>query len=278
MISSNQVGGSGLLVVDQQLLDQENKPPVLVQPSLSFELPPALKRAGDIAISLSMGALGGYILYGITRLANKMEMVGDVTSVIHPLPYILMSIASTALVESASLTYDVALHVLGKRKDFEDLAQSENISALDRLRQRAWKVMGYMEKLQNDIDVIFSRLFDIRTAKEIRENGVVDRDLCLMEISRRVFCEQVSETARNAIPQELGLYIIEACGYTILGGHVFIWLHGLNFLNGMIDKIGKVKQKVDFEQHQEELKPDAPLPGNFLLENGEDFQRLFSGG
>ena len=219
---------------------------------LNFEIPPTVKRAGDFVVSIGVGALSGYIFYWITRLIDKLGMLGEAGgSAIHPLPYILSGVVSAAMVEVAKLTYEASLHILGERDLYENLDYPENAPQFDRLRQHTWKVIGRVEKLQHNIDVIFSRIFDISSAKEIREKNIPDRDLYFMEISRRAFWEQIHETLSTAIPQELGVYLVEACGYAVLGGHLFIWLHGVIFLSGLIDKVGQVYHKIHSEEEQQ---------------------------
>jgi hypothetical protein len=225
-------------------------PPLIPSNVNPLEVPPAIKRGAEIVGSLAVGAIGGYIFYWMTRLVARLGMLGEVGGAIHPLPYILAGIASAALVETARLTYDLALVILGDRKTYENLAEPEKASTFDSLRQRTWKVVTRLDKLQQDVDVIFSRFCHIRTAKEIREKAIPDRQLYFMEVTRREFWAQARETITSAIPQEVGIYAVEAAGYTILGGHLFVWLYGIMFLNGLIDKVGKVYQK----KHEEERK------------------------
>ena len=230
------MNSSTQLVVSQQVNPES---------PLNFEIPPTVKRVG-------VGALNGYIFYWITRLIDKLGMLGEAGgSAIHPLPYILSGVVSAAIVEVAKLTYEASLHTLGKRGLYENLDHPENAPQFDRLRQHTWKVIGRVEKLQHNIDVIFSRIFDISPAKEIREKNIPDRDLHFMEISRRAFWEQIHETLSTSIPQELGVYLVEACGYAVLGGHLFIWLHGVIFLSGLMDKVGQVYHKIQQQEERE---------------------------
>jgi hypothetical protein len=130
---------------------------------------------------------------------------------------------------------------------YEDLSHLEKASTVDHLRHRTWKVIGRVEKLQQDIDGVFSHILGIRTAKEIRKKHIPDRDLYFMEIARRAFGEQVFETVGSAVPLELGVYVVEACGYTVFGGHLFM-LHGVTFLTGMMLKVQQVYNEIDLEE------------------------------
>lgn len=224
----------------------------------NMNIPPVVKRGAEVVGSLTVGALSGYIFYWITRLGARLGMI-DKEAVIRPLPYVLSGIMSAGLVETVRLIYDLALSILGERKEYENLVNSEKASAFDRLRQKTWKVVTHVEKIQQEIDVIYSRLFDIRTEEEIRNKYPTDRQYYLShptftEVIRSVFKEQIKETMTAAVPQELGVYAVEAMGFTIIGGHLFIWLHGVVFLNGLINKIGKVYEKIQAVEEEEEIK------------------------
>ena len=216
------------------------------------EVPPALKRTGEVIGSLAVGALGGYIFYWITRLVAWLGFLGEEgKGYISPLPYILTGVVSAALVETARLVYDAALAVLGDRNIYQNVNPGDKASALDKFRKHSWKVIGRAEGIQRDADVIFSRLFKIRTSEEILNQQIPDRELYFMEISRRAFWTQLGESISTALPQELGIYAVEALGYTVLGGHLFIGLQGVSFMIGLIDKIGAVYRKVDAEIEKE---------------------------
>jgi rhodanese-related sulfurtransferase len=224
--------------------------------AFDFKIPSYVRRASDFGISIAYGGVGGYVFYLITRLVDKyfMENAGGIA--IQPIPFILSGMTSSAIVEVVRLVYDISLHILGKREVYEDLSHFEKISISDHLRHRTWKVIGRVEKLEQDIDGIFSHIFGVRTAKEIRQKHIPDRDLYTMEIVRRAFGEQVFETLGSALPQELGVYLVEACGYTVFGGHLFIWLHGASFLTGIILKVQQVYDKIDLEEIEEEIRYD----------------------
>ncbi len=239
------------------------------QPSPIIESSPVTKRTAEISASLIGGALSGYIVYWITRLLDKFGAFGAAGgSAITPLPYVLVGLASAAIIEGARLTSDVALSVLGDRNKYEKL-NSKKASAADRLRQRSWKVISGLEKIPQKADEVFSRTLQIRTTREIQQKNIPDRELHFMEIARRAFWEQVHETAIAALPQELGVCAVEACGYTVLGGHLFIWLHAFNFVfgmtppnpfskdplppnSGLINRIGRVYKQMELDEKAEQ--------------------------
>lgn len=230
----------------------------LIVPNPDDDMSAEVKRGAEILASLTLGALGGYIVYWINRLIAKMGWLGEGV-VLQPLPYILAGIASAAIVETACLVHDAALYVLGDHDECEKLAELDDVSGFDRLRQKAWKVIDYADQAQKDIDVIYSRIFNIRTGEQIRTKYKTEKEYYLsdprfMEVARRAFCEQTAETFKTAIPQELGIYAVEALGYVVVGGHLFAWLHGIMFFNGLVDKIGKVYQAIDLEERKERKK------------------------
>ena len=232
----------------------------LDQPSQQIDplsLSPTVTRGLEIVGNLSLGAMGGYIFYWMTRLIQRVGLLNEPGGV-HPLPYVLSGVMGAAIVETERLTHDAALYALGSREKYVHLAHPHEASISDHLRQKSWKVITYAENVQKDVDVLFSRLFNIRTAEEIRSTCATEKDYFLsdpklMEIARRAFWEQVEETMRTSVPQELGIYAVEAMGYTVLGGHLFVWLHGLMFFNNLISKIQNIYLRVE-EAEKNEIK------------------------
>ena len=150
-------------------------------------------------------------------------------NIINPLPYVLSGVLSAAIVETVRLTYDIGMMILGDREHYENLAHPEEENFVSRLRQHTWKVISKSEKIPHDIDVVFSRILNIRTAKEIRDKNMSDRDLYFMEIARRAFGEQVYETATSVIPQEMGVYLRGHGLYHF--GRPFIFMAAWNYLS-----------------------------------------------
>lgn len=191
------------------------------------------QRTGKIGVSLLVGGLVGYSLYGLTRLFKRLGAFPEVNaSAIRPFPYILLGLTSAAIVEIAQLSHDIALKLLGKREIYENLDSSVHASASDRLRQHMWKVIGRVERVPRNIDILFSALFRIRTMREIGEKNIIDCDPDFMEIVRHAFIEQVHETALQIIPQQLGISFVEACGYSLVGMQVIIGLQAVSFVVG----------------------------------------------
>lgn len=217
---------------------------------------PAVNRVGKIVGSVAVGALGGYLFYGITFLIKRAGMI-DKGVVIQPFPYILSGVISASLVETAQLIHDAALCALGEREKYENLAHPNEASTFDHLRQKTWTIINGVERFQNDIDNLYSRLFNIRTAEQIRKDFATEKDYFIkgdprfMEVFRRTFWEQVDETLKTSVPQELSIYAVEALGYTIFSGHLFVWLYAVMFINGLVAKIGGNFEKIDEEQLKE---------------------------
>ena len=241
--------------------NQEGTPPVNADKPLS--------RPIQIILSLGTGAAIGYAMYWITRLVVKLGFVSQGEgATISPIPYVLAGVITQAIVETARLVYDAALAILGDRKEYENGAFPENATTLDRFRKHSWNVIGKIEDVQYKIDTVFSRIFNIRTGKEIRDQQIPDKDLRFVEIVRRAFGEEVFETFSTVVPREMSVYVVEAFGYTILGGHLALGLlGGLNFIAGLIGKIHGVYKKIENEEKEarkKEQKTDKPLDGGSL--------------
>ncbi len=224
-----------------------------------IEIPPVVKRIGGIVRELGIGALGGFACYWVTLLLDKIGLVQKLPgpSITYLWNHVRAGVAGVAILEAMRLTYDLGMLLLGERKHHENLAQPEQASLGARLRHHSWKVISTVEKLQERIDLIFSRIFNIRTEKEIQEKNIQNLDLRFMEIVRLAFKEQIQQSVMTVIPQELGVYVVESLGYAILGGHLFPWLHGLNFLTGIIYKVGEERNKQYVEEARIERKIKA---------------------
>lgn len=196
------------------------------------------ERAISSTMSVSIGGLFlGYVFYGMTRLCVKIKLLDNPTNVIiTPLPYILSVASMIAIVEAAGIVYDIGVKILGKT---EENSQKGGF-CYRKLRSRLWKVVRYTDKIQNQMDQIYSSVFKVRTEKEIYKSYIKNKDLYLMEIVRRALVSQIKESVGQAVPQELGVAAVEALGYTVLGGHIFLWLHGLLFVGGAINKVSLV--------------------------------------
>src|ERR1700761_6675457 len=91
---------------------------------------------GRCTVSLGFGALLGYAVYGITRLAADWDAIKGVDkATIRPIPYVLCGVISMAIIEGARIVHDLALYLLGERKKVENL-DSTQASMADRLRKK----------------------------------------------------------------------------------------------------------------------------------------------
>jgi hypothetical protein len=211
-------------------------------------VPAPVKRGCEIMTSIAKGGVGGYAAYWFTRLLIKLKFIETGGVPVNPVSYVLLGMVSQAVVEAAGLTRDVALSILGDRNKFENLENPEDASAFDRFRQHTWKVITCLEKLDEKIDGIYSRLFRIRTAKEIRskyptERGFYLSDPSFMEIVRKVFREQVIQTVSSLIPQECGIRIVKSIGYKLVGVEFLGSIYALFFVYGIINNISDTYRK-----------------------------------
>ncbi len=236
--------------LEQQIICHPNPDAALPQ---DFELPSGVKRVGEIIGALAVGAFSGYAFYWVIRGIDKLGSMyfKRPVDIFNPIPYVLSGLISAAIIETVRLTYDIGMKILGDREHYENLAHPEEESSISRLRQHTWKVISKAEKIPHDVDVVFSKILDIRTAKEIRETKIADRDLSTMEIARRALGEQVHETVTSVIPQELGIHIVEAMGYTLLGAQGFLLLNVIGFVGGIFQKMDQIRLNIMLEEIRE---------------------------
>jgi hypothetical protein len=229
---------------DQNLLGAPLPPPLDQAP---VKLPPVVQRGAEIVGSLIVGGMGGYTFYWMERLTKLFESGG---AAINPVVYILSGMISAAIVEMARLIYDLAMSVLGDRQKLENLNDLEKAATWDHLRQRTWKVISCIEKVEQDIDVIFSRIFHIRTAKQIQDQDIQEKELYVMEVIRRIFLEQVSEMRTVMVPRLMSMHLVKAIGYMIMGEHLLI----LGQVWSFSYKIHSVYKRIDAERMAEARK------------------------
>lgn len=227
--------------------------------SVKKRMPVVIEHVKKTAISLSVGGLMGYGLYWWTRLEIKLGW-NQAGAGIHPLPYILVGVASAAIYETAALAYKVFLRVLGERAVYENLAHPETASFGDRLRRHTWRVVTQVEKIPQGVDTVFSRVFGIRTAKTIRDKKIPIRDLTHVEIFRLAFVKQIFTTLRIVIPQELGRSLVILAGFNVLTGSAIATQMCFCFVFGLISdldslyKVRKQEQKAMEEKRPEQEK------------------------
>lgn len=218
----------------------------------------SVRRAQRIFLSLMEGSFSGGIFYLATLVLVRVKFIETFGKIVQPSGYILSGICSKAIVEVARLIHDISLFVLGERKIDENLVSLDNASIFDRLRQYVWKVNGWIEQLVSNIDSVYSRIFYIRTTKEIQEEGIPGADLDNMEILRRAVVEQIYETKNQAIPFQLGIYCVKNLGYSIFGVYVMM-NQCLGFVTGIQFKCNLI------------LSENIEL---YLLKNKEIFEKI----
>lgn len=243
-------------------------PPVVVNPPItgareSEESSVVMKTLGN----LTGGALGGYVTYWMHR---GMIFVGfmEANAPLSSIPSLLAGVAGAAIVESAKLTHFTALKIFGDRETYETIPQA---SFGGQLRNRAWKVVSSVENIEHKVDALFSHLLGIRTRKQVEEEGISIINPQCWEVLRQEFWSQVGETLSKAIPQELGISLVESFGYKVLGGHAFMVVHAILFLTHLHIRVGAVYQRqaqalanLAYDRHNN-------LPENSLaIEQAED--------
>lgn len=250
--------------------------------------PSSPNRGVQILGNIAHGATGGLVGFGIIRLLSYFRLVSVGKEGIEPISFILTGVISAAVLESARLTHDVALYLLGDRKTFEHLTTPEKASSSALLRQKSWKVVAKFEKIGEKVDQIYSGFFNIRTASEIRKKYKTDimyfQDKPrTMEIARRAFCEQLNQTIKRVVPQGIGIYGATYLGYNVFGAKAFFWVNVIFFISGIQTKMMEydLEQRAA-EEKQEEVKKTCDLlaslyPEEFnLLEKGEEIDEKIS--
>lgn len=247
------------------VLDKEAGEPAAEKATMNINR--GMKFIGEVA----KGAIGGYAGYWLMRGIEKLGFMGPVgTNGIRPLPYILSGMAIYAVTELASIIYDLAREILGHRVKYEGVVREEK-TRLDRFRCHSWKVISKLERAQEKVDEVYSKIFRIRTAKQLRLENAGERDLFFMEVVRRAFLEQVGETASLAIPQELGVYFVEAFGIAVTGGHM-LGLHGLMFVTSLINSVTTHYKKIMDED--EAIEKAAKAKDDFETEMSKEYNEM----
>ncbi len=227
------------------------------------ENPLNTKNLAEIISGSAVFAGLGYGVYWIIRFIDKKKWLEIDPKAIQPIPYVLIGAINAAIPAIVVVVNDFALYLIGNREDFENLADPQTASFSDRLRNRCWKIIVLIEGLEEEVDALYSRTFNVRTSKEIRENQIQDRDLAFMEIVRYALVKQIQETSLEilrCIPGEVGVYTAEALGYTVLGGHFFmffIYLAPITAVMGVALKVIQVKERIDDEFYKEYLERTA---------------------
>jgi hypothetical protein len=189
-------------------------------------------------IAYSVGILAActvtWICYSVWQNALKAKTVA-MTEMKSPLPIIFIGMLGVAMIESIGLAYQIAKRILGEREMFESIKEddADYLCVLDRCRYRTWTVIFWLENHTTKIDTLFSRIFRIRTEKELQENAVLERQLDFMEVVRIAFKSQSNEMLNEPYP---------ARGYTILL---------LNFALGVSDKVNKMLHRIQTERIEE---------------------------
>lgn len=213
---------------------------------------PVFQRGAQIVKALGAGALIGYVSYWLTRLVVRIGMLGDVKSTdVNPISYILSGVISSAIVQTAQLTYEAALVALGDRNDYEKVSPSTNNTLLDKFRQHSWKVIKKAENLEQDIDILYSRLFRIRTEREVQAQKIQDIELENSEVFRRVFTQQVKESLfKTSVPNTIAMYVVESIGYSFVGRQMLLTGNILSFMVGLQMKFEAALRKIETEKEQ----------------------------
>lgn len=209
---------------------------------LTLQAEQATYRTGKTLIG---GMALGYAIYWFTRFLVKLEYLIEVEKgIVQPLPYVLGGFICAGLSESARLAYEASLAILGDRSQYEHMDLTSKATASDRLRKHSWKIVSHAESVPKQVDMLYSRLFKIRTYETIYNQKIPDNDLRMTEIARRAFIEQVHETLTTSVPQIISIKIVEACGYTLLGAPTLVNFLGIIFLVGTLQKILDVYQEL----------------------------------
>lgn len=202
------------------------------------------------ALSMFVGALVGYGNYWY----QCYEVSAEMRNTIKPTPYILAGLASGVILNTACLIYDVAASALGNREECEKLANSVKASSYDRLRQKVWKVISCVDKVQKKVDSVYSRIFKIQTEEEIRTRYATDNDYylsdpALMEIFRRAVLSQFVNSMQSVVSGELGIYAVKVVGYTIIANQFVVGWNVLTFILGVFSKMSQTLIAIDLAKN-----------------------------
>lgn len=209
-----------------------------LEPSPRFSLSHPQSFVTKLRLGILAGVTVTWIFYPTTQrlLKSTSYLVAEKS----PLPIIFTGILGVALIESIGLAYEIAKRILGNRSLFENLASDEVdlLTHINKYRYRAWKVIFWLEQRLTVVDVIYSRIFRIRTEKELQEDAIPETELKLMEIVRKAFKAQVEETVNEEYPES---------GYSVL---LF------NFVLGVSDKVNQISQAIQTKKIEEKRQSE----------------------
>lgn len=202
---------------------------------------------------LGKGAAFGYGIYWLFRLGDKLGFVSEASRpLINPYGYVLTGLILNAINQTASLTYEAALAILGERIKYDNKVLPENSPRLERFRQYSWKVITKIENTIEKVDAKFSEVCGIRTAKEISTlEAPLNKDqiliLKLKEIFRRTLGEELKQIFSNLVPFGLALYCVKALGFAVVGAPELFGAFGIMMI--VISLAAKIL--LTFNKHDE---------------------------
>ena len=125
-------------------------------------------------------------------------------------------VCSVVLPEVEKKIYQIAVNLLGNKKEYLNLSQSSRNNRCDRVRSVCWKLLVTVENIQESVDKKLSIFCGIRTEKEMQQevenkkiNGIHElEDLKIMELFRSALKESffifISFSINVRIVKELG--------------------------------------------------------------------------
>ncbi|MFI0434580.1 MAG: hypothetical protein ACH350_02475 [Parachlamydiaceae bacterium] len=235
--------------------------------------------------NLLTGILGGYVWYLSVKLSVKLfgEPEGITQGVaITSYPYILSGVGGVLIFQSGKLVYDTALSVLGDRAHDQNGFSLPHPSAFDKIRQKTWKIITDIEQLEKKIDVIYSRVFNIRTEEEIRAQFATDdeyysTDFVVMEVARKSFYEEMNMIFQITLPRYLAIRAVEKMGFTLIGSSLILSFPAIHFVCGIINRIGsayikaeQLKIKKNENQSQQNENQEETISPSQQIQNQEE--------
>lgn len=221
------------------LPEPKTENPVAVE-AVETPAPAEPKSTISVIVTIALNALellliGGALYLGVT-MAFRLTKAAVINLTMQQIkPYLIGVGILLGLALLAKKIEDSIKELLGDREKYEgpDLVFE---TPLDRFRQKFWSLVGRLERLDEnftllgDLDYIYSRIFGIATAKELRQlqskdpwddQCLTQQDLYFFEAFRRTLfspaiCAPLIKTSLAFFPLVFSYYAVIGLGYQLM--------------------------------------------------------------
>lgn len=236
---------------------------IILAPPQGTGFPYPIQRTAVFIKEIGKGALIGGAIWGVIQLLIKTGLKSAIPGkAVEFLPYMLAGAISKGIFQTAAVICEMGRSLLGEPSQFENLA-TEKSSAFETFRNQSWRVIGTFEKIPSAIDGIYSHIFGIRTAKQMNDDKIFERDLYqesrpdlmprVVEIFRRAILESIDETIKITVPKVIAIKAVTAAGYSLIGSQWLVYFIAISLFAGVAMGIYKISFFQTYEKMGAEM-------------------------